>query len=751
MRLLLSGNELYDYFAEGWFIQSGSFTTSTNQPGGRRSPQGNGGKYYFYLAASTATNTIAHRIFNPAVGLCTSVTQGGLQEIYGRVAFNTNIANTTQTLLSFFNSSNGVSVGAIGTTSLGSGGTNGFAAFNGAGTQQAGSAINLITSGVWLRLEWHFKCSASGGLWEGWVNDVPAFSVSGLNTSNGTTVCFDSIIIGPGGNFGSTWQYDDIAINDTTGPSNVGRPGEGYVIALFPTRSGTFSQLQNAFGTSAENYDHVNRPITAYTDPTNVSLYVGTNTPYQKDSYKMTSLPQELGGISALKVISNVARNGSGITNAKLLMEPGSPQPIVAPTGVAASGGFGTAGDHQFCVVNKIGGSYGLPSPMSLVVNLTGGNGTVNLTIPTAPTLQQDPQSVVTAREIYASKANTDTTVDAASNAQQLPGMGGPSQIFLAGNMSYFSVLPNTTMTFQMSGTALPFNNIGSPPGVPPIQVPVVNVASTVGWPTQGTFFVQTSAGLYSVPYTGVTATSFLGCTFPVSTGATAPNLLVNSIATGSNGVNVSTFTGTQTLNVNSNPVALTFPSSGLLIVPTSGGTAVLSYGNIQASPPAFLNVTTVSGTGTLTGSATVSASNFIQYTGTATLGSVNSQQGIAYISNAAGFVHQILYTGTTTSPNSLTGCTGGFGSLATGGFVSGPLFLVGTVNDNTTTAFAFSIADSNFGSLILTTEIASSPIAIVNGAFNYYENIFDHNPTTGLPWGRDEIEQIEAGIQFLP
>ena len=410
MRLLLSGNELYDYFAEGWFIQSGSFTTSTNQPGGRRSPQGNGGKYYFYLAASTATNTIAHRIFNPAVGLCTSVTQGGLQEIYGRVAFNTNIANTTQTLLSFFNSSNGVSVGAIGTTSLGSGGTNGFAAFNGAGTQQAGSAINLITSGVWLRLEWHFKCSASGGLWEGWVNDVPAFSVSGLNTSNGTTVCFDSIIIGPGGNFGSTWQYDDIAINDTTGPSNVGRPGEGYVIALFPTRSGTFSQLQNAFGTSAENYDHVNRPITAYTDPTNVSLYVGTNTPYQKDSYKMTSLPQELGGISALKVISNVARNGSGITNAKLLMEPGSPQPIVAPTGVAASGGFGTAGDHQFCVVNKIGGSYGLPSPMSLVVNLTGGNGTVNLTIPTAPTLQQDPQSVVTAREIYASKANTDTS-----------------------------------------------------------------------------------------------------------------------------------------------------------------------------------------------------------------------------------------------------------------------------------------------------------------------------------------------------
>jgi hypothetical protein len=68
-----------------------------------------------------------------------------------------------------------------------------------------------------------------------------------------------------------------------------------------------------------------------------------------------------------------------------------------------------------------------------------------------------------------------------------------------------------------------------------------------------------------------------------------------------------------------------------------------------------------------------------------------------------------------------------------------------------TTSPVVFSVPDANFNSLMLPSEVISPPIALSNGGFSYVEQIFDHNPTTGLPWTRDEIEQIETGLQFIP
>jgi len=425
-RILMSGNELFDAIgAEGWTVFSGSPTTVVNQPGGRQTPQGNHGKHTFLLNTSIGLNQIAKTLPILATGAAT----GGYSEVYGRFAYNA-FNSTAKTMFSLRNSFNGNFVGSIRMVDAGNPSFF-IAVFNAAGTNLVQSALTKSVStiisqpGAMTRVEFHFKCAASGGIWEIWVDDVLFLSNSALNTSNGATVVFDQIIIGQTEQVAQANGYDDIAINDLTGTVNNNRVGEGVILMVKGTREGRFSQLTNAFNTNKENYDHVNRPVTSYNETNNNSLYVGTNTPGLKDSYKMESLPAEIGGISALRVVANAVRNGAAITNAKLLLEPGVFPPAVAPTvGAPTAGGAGTAGDHQFVTVNKNGTGYSLPSPVSAILTLGAGNLQATLTVP----VSTNPG--ITAREIYGTKANQGTTIAAGSNGQTLP----QASIFVAAN-----------------------------------------------------------------------------------------------------------------------------------------------------------------------------------------------------------------------------------------------------------------------------------------------------------------------------
>lgn len=67
-------------------------------------------------------------------------------------------------------------------------------------------------------------------------------------------------------------------------------------------------------------------------------------------------------------------------------------------------------------------------------------------------------------------------------------------------------------------------------------------------------------------------------------------------VAAGSNAVNVSTFTGTQTLNVG---LTVGYPTAGTLAVATSAGTAIITYTGLTATT--FTGCHTISGSGTLT------------------------------------------------------------------------------------------------------------------------------------------------------
>lgn len=266
---------------------------------------------------------------------------------------------------------------------------------------------------------------------------------------------------------------------------------------------------------------------------------------------------------------------------------------------------------------------------------------------------------------------------------------------------------PNTTVA---SGS----NNVALPTGT-------INVGSTTNYAAAGALLVLSSTGFQLVNYTGVTATTFTGCTGGSGTLVTGAKVVQIALLTsGSNAVALPQ----ATINVGSTDG---FPSAGAILVTTAigaqpvrytgktatsftgctGGFGIMSTGaqviqtaSVDAASQSILvnsapniidvddttgyaasgtlSVATNGGLQTVTYTGKLSASTTIDVasngaalpTGTIT---VASTTGFA----AAGFIsivstngpQRVQYTGVTAT--TFTGCTLGTGTLATGGLVS--------------------------------------------------------------------------------
>ncbi len=174
------------------------------------------------------------------------------------------------------------------------------------------------------------------------------------------------------------------------------------------------------------------------------------------------------------------------------------------------------------------------------------------------------------------------------------------------------------------------------------------------------------------------------------------------SVASTSNGVSVSTFTGSGTLNVAS---ITNFPTAGRLYVATTGGsgTATLSY--TGDSTGKFTGVNLVTGSGTLATGGAVNRAN--------QLGDIN---GIVYVASTSNFPTAGDATVTTSAGTDTVAYTGTSTTAGTCGTTSGCLTGVSIVSGNTTDAL---IAGTVARSTNLTQLNGVLPIASVNGLRN--------------------------------
>lgn len=210
-------------------------------------------------------------------------------------------------------------------------------------------------------------------------------------------------------------------------------------------------------------------------------------------------------------------------------------------------------------------------------------------------------------------------------------------------------------------------------PVVANVTLPIATllVASTTGFPNTGTIFVFSTTGRQTINYTGVTATSFTGCTGgtgSITGGSPIVAGVATTIAAGSNGLSLpqatinvaSTNTASTTIAAGSNNIRLPqgtinvasttgFPTSGIIFVTTSVGVQTVAYTGTTGTT--FTGCT--GGTGLMTTGGSVRAGF--------------APSGTVFVTTGAG-VQQVSYTGITAT--SFTGCTGGTGLMTTGGAV---------------------------------------------------------------------------------
>jgi len=217
-----------------------------------------------------------------------------------------------------------------------------------------------------------------------------------------------------------------------------------------------------------------------------------------------------------------------------------------------------------------------------LAVGNDGVTSSIGSTLTASASTPFSPATMI-GKHVVVWLAGANTGVSQASVGQTLPqsninvgstlGFANSGTIFVVTNAGTQTVaytgIVNTTIAVGSNGQSLPQATI--------------NVGSTTGFPTSGTINVITNANAAQVvTYTGVTATSFTGCTG--GTGAmTTGNAVTGQIFTGCTGGTGTMFTNG---NVSVNPAStddsiykiVAVPSNTQLqLVPFSGGTTDIS------------------------------------------------------------------------------------------------------------------------------------------------------------------------------
>lgn len=358
MRVFTAGNELGDYTADEFGAYGVVDSPTFNQLGGARSPQGQGGQYYFHCPSGWGL------VKNFLTG--TMQVPNGIKECY--VRFHLNMGGRSDgrfEIMRFLDAAgnivfslqtedpvNGSTVGGSWQPNFWQG--NNTSRLAGAG---AANTAYYFRNDVWHKVELYLKCAASGGRVTCWVNDILVFDIGGAIVGPAAQLFFTQLVIctfNVGGGGANYHAFDNIAVNaltdgtgaDISGTTNKGRCGTGYVIAHFPAKNGSNSQLLNDYGTSTNNFNHVNQLPSQ--NPVN---FVGTNTPNQKDTYGFPRLPEEFRSIISILAKAYTVRNGTAISRAKFSLIPASEAEILLPSGVGVGvslpvGGYGYISQH---------------------------------------------------------------------------------------------------------------------------------------------------------------------------------------------------------------------------------------------------------------------------------------------------------------------------------------------------------------------------------------------------------------------
>ena len=141
------------------------------------------------------------------------------------------------------------------------------------------SAPGSVLLNNWHMIELRNDIHATAGVFQVRLDGVLVVDFAGNTKPTADTLIQYYVMSGLG-----PWalrKFDDIAINDTVGPTDFLWPGDGRVIALVPNAAGTYTDLTPSAGANWQCVDE--RPSDGDTS------YVESSTVDQKDSYNLAA------------------------------------------------------------------------------------------------------------------------------------------------------------------------------------------------------------------------------------------------------------------------------------------------------------------------------------------------------------------------------------------------------------------------------------------------------------------------------
>jgi hypothetical protein len=224
-----------------------------------------------------------------------------LSELYLRVAFYPTTTIEQTWVVNFYNG--GTSVASVVPSSQ--------KLHYYAGTDDLGNSDTFSLS-VWHLLEVHLKIADSpDGVFTVKLDGITDMDYSGdtLRTAYSTVnkLYFDSREMG----------FDDLALNDTTGDFDNSWCGDGHVVKITPSGSGTLNEFSNSGGTStSNNYLYVDE--FGHDSDTTYVYSSGSIIGTKQDQYKMSSFSVSGAVIKRIFPITTVRKTQAGDNYFKL-------------------------------------------------------------------------------------------------------------------------------------------------------------------------------------------------------------------------------------------------------------------------------------------------------------------------------------------------------------------------------------------------------------------------------------------------
>jgi parallel beta-helix repeat protein len=490
-------------------------------------------------------------------------------------------------------------------------------------------ALNENTS-TWTQSSRAISSGTHTISWKFYFSGCYIDDVTVTNAGVGTTALFN------GGNVGIGTAFPNATL-DVTGTEHF----------QASTDSANLFQIQNAAGSTMLNLDSTNMQVTVgqssllltgLSAPASPAVVAGSNTAGGLSGaaattyyYKITALS---GGGESLGS-SEVSINGQSFTK---LSAP------AAPTGVAAVGSNLGVGTYKYKLTVVTANGETTVGTESAAITTTSGNQSITLTLPAVPT-------GATGFKVYR------TAVNGAANSEALVTAGGCS-----GTVSS-TTCTDTATDAQVTG-AVP----GANTATTNLNVAAVSWTAVTG-ATSYRIYRGTTSGAQSV-YQTSTTNSF-NDSGTAGTSSAAPSR--------SNIAQIGIGTSAPAANLDVQGTALFKPgidSTSAFQIQNSAGSNLLSVGGFGSGTTTYINdnMTTNTPNGTLIGSATYSAGNYVQlnpatgstsgqieYTPLISSSSDYTAQFDFWAGGGSGADSTYFYSSATSTMNNEGGASGGY------------------------------------------------------------------------------------------